>query len=94
MLDFHRNIDGFESGDLYAVCIEFEVAIEQFGENGELSCFDDVVEFLLSKEQYDEYIEETGSEETYEEYKSIREYVAKDKNDYFVEMVNLVNNQY
>lgn len=90
MLDFHKMIDGFESGDLYAVCCEIESTIDWLYEDGKLASmtFDDVIEHLLSKEQYEEYINETESTESYDEYRKIRLYVANDKAGYFNDKVN------
>lgn len=87
-MDFNRIIDGFRSGDLYAVCCEIEATIDWLAEEGKLSSmtFDDVVKYLLDKEQYNEYIE-LGSEESYEEYCAIRRYVANDKKQHFEEMI-------
>lgn len=94
MENFNKTIDGFESSDLYAACCELEATIDWLIETGELltMTFEDVVEFWLSNEQYEEY-KSLGSEESYEEYCAIRQYVANDKKQYFTEMVNNLNSE-
>jgi hypothetical protein len=88
-MNFNKNIDGFKSGDLFAICCEFEATIEYLKPTEELKSmtFDDMVRYMLSEEMYQEYVEETGSEETYENYKAIRQYVANDKSDYFKKLI-------
>lgn len=88
-MDFNRIIDGFRSGDLYAVCCDFEATIEWFDAIGKISAMtlDDVVKYLLEEEQYNDYLLDTGEEDTYEHYCAIRKYVANDKKQYFEEMI-------